>query len=114
MYTLYVLFFALVVDRAVGDPENAWQRVPHPVVLFGRAVAFFEKHFNRKGLNDRDRRAYGMMAILALLIGSVLVGLLIARLLAYAGLFGILIEIVIVAVLPSIRQSREQVFKEAD
>ena len=76
MYTLYVLFFALVVDRAVGDPDNAWRRVPHPVVLFGQAVSFFEKHFNRKGLNDRDRRAYGMMAILALLIGSVLAGLL--------------------------------------
>ena len=74
MYTLYVLFFALVVDRAVGDPENAWRRVPHPVVLFGRAVGFFEKHFNRKGLNDRDRRAYGMMAILALLIFGTVLG----------------------------------------
>jgi adenosylcobinamide-phosphate synthase len=110
MYTLYVLFFALVVDRAVGDPENAWQRVPHPVVLFGRAVSFFEKHFNRKGLNDRDRRAYGMMAILALLIGSVLVGFLMSRLLSYAGLFGILIEIVIVAVLLAQKSLADHVF----
>jgi adenosylcobinamide-phosphate synthase len=99
MYTLYVLLFALVVDRAVGDPENAWRRIPHPVVLFGKAVSFFERHFNRKGLNDRDRRAYGMMAILALLIGSVLTGLLLTRLFAYAGMVGILLEIVIVAVL---------------
>lgn len=99
MYTLYVLLFALVVDRAVGDPEGAWRRVPHPVVLFGKAVSFFERHFNRKGLNDRDRRAYGMMAILALLIGSVLSGLLLSRLFSYAGMFGILLEIVIVSVL---------------
>ena len=99
MYTLYVLFFALVVDRAVGDPDGAWRRVPHPVVLFGKAVSFFETHFNRKGLNDRDRRAYGIMAILALLIGSVLVGVLMSRILSYAGLFGILLEIAAVAIL---------------
>ncbi|MBX9458939.1 MAG: adenosylcobinamide-phosphate synthase CbiB [Rhizobium sp.] len=110
MYTLYVLFFALVLDRAVGDPENAWRRVPHPVVLFGKAVSFLEGQFNRKGLNDRDRRAYGMMAILALLIGSVLVGLLISRLLFHAGLFGILIEIAIVAILLAQKSLADHVF----
>ena len=99
MYTLYVLVFALVIDRAVGDPENAWRRVPHPVVLFGKAVSFFEKHFNRRGLDDRDRRTYGMMSILALLIASVMAGLLASRILSYAGLIGILLEIVIVAIL---------------
>lgn len=99
MYTLYVLVFALVVDRAVGDPENAWRRVPHPVVLFGKAVSFFEKHFNRRGLDDRDRRTYGMMSILALLIASVMAGLLASRILSYAGPIGILLEIVIVAIL---------------
>jgi adenosylcobinamide-phosphate synthase len=99
LYTLYVLLFALILDRALGDPDGAWRRVPHPVVLFGKAVSFFEAHFNRKGLNDRDRRAYGMMTILALLIGSIIVGLLLTRLFAFAGIFGILLEIVIVAVL---------------
>ncbi|MGV3551976.1 adenosylcobinamide-phosphate synthase CbiB [Rhizobium sp.] len=110
MYTLYVLLFALVLDRAVGDPENAWKTIPHPVVLFGKAVSFFETHFNRKGLNDRDRRAYGMMAILALLIGSVIVGLALARLFAYAGIFGILLEIVIVAVLLAQKSLADHVF----
>ena len=95
MYTLYVLFFALVADRAIGDPEGAWRRVPHPVVLFGRAVSFLDTHFNSKGLNDRDRRAYGIMAILALLMASVLVGLLASRVLLYLGFLGIAVEIVI-------------------
>lgn len=99
MYTLYVLFLALLVDRAVGDPESAWSRVPHPVVLFGKAVSFAERQFNRKGLSDRDRRAYGIMAILALLIASVLAGILMSRLFVFAGFFGIIAEIVVVAVL---------------
>lgn len=110
MYTLYVLFIALVLDRAVGDPENAWRRIPHPVVLFGKAVSYLELNFNRKGLSDRDRRAYGIMAILALLIGSVLVGVLISRLLLQAGLFGILIEIAIVAILLAQKSLADHVF----
>ena len=110
MYTLYVLFFALVVDRAVGDPDGAWTRIPHPVVLFGKAVSFFEVHFNRKGLNDRDRRAYGMLAILALLIGAVMVGLLVSRILSYAGLLGIVLEIVLVAILLAQKSLADHVF----
>jgi adenosylcobinamide-phosphate synthase len=99
MYTLYVLFLALLVDRAVGDPESAWSRIPHPVVLFGKAVAFCDRQFNHKGLSERDRRAYGIMAILALLIASVMAGVLMSRLFVYAGFVGIVAEIVVVAVL---------------
>lgn len=110
MYTLYVLFFALVVDRAVGDPEGAWQKVPHPVALFGRAVSFFEKQFNRKGLNERDRRTYGMMAILALLIGSVMTGVLVSRILGYLGFIGIILEIAVVAILLAQKSLADHVF----
>lgn len=110
MYTLYVLFFALLLDRAVGDPDGAWRRIPHPVVLFGKAVAFCERHFNRKGLDDRDRRTYGMMAILALLIGSVLTGILLSRILAQANLFGILVEILVVAILLAQKSLADHVF----
>jgi adenosylcobinamide-phosphate synthase len=110
MYTLYVLLFALVVDRAVGDPEDAWKRVPHPVVLFGKGVSFFEKHFNRRGLDERDRRTYGMMSILALLIASVMAGLMLSRLFSYAGVFGILAEILIVAILLAQKSLADHVF----
>lgn len=110
MYTLYVLFFALVADRAVGDPDGVWRRVPHPVVLFGRAVSFFEKHFNRRGLDERDRRTYGMMAILALLIGAVLAGLLVARIFSYLGFLGLLLEIVVVAILLAQKSLADHVF----
>ncbi|UVC11558.1 cobalamin biosynthesis protein [Rhizobium sp. TH2] len=99
MYTLYVLFLALLVDRAVGDPESAWSRIPHPVVLFGRAVGFCERQFNHRGLSERDRRAYGIMAILALLIASVMAGVLMSRLFVYASFFGVVAEIIVVAVL---------------
>jgi adenosylcobinamide-phosphate synthase len=114
MYTLYVLFLALLVDRAVGDPESAWSRIPHPVVLFGKAVAFCDRQFNHKGLSDRDRRAYGIMAILALLIASVLAGILMSRLFVYAGFFGIIAEIAVVAVLLAQKSLADHVGAVAD
>ncbi|MDB5525401.1 MAG: cobalamin biosynthesis protein [Rhizobium sp.] len=99
MLTLLNLSIALLIDRVVGDPNWLWAKVPHPVVLFGKAIAFFDKQFNGKGLGDKDRRAYGIMTILALLIASVLAGWMIHRALSYAGHFGTLVEILIVAVL---------------
>ncbi|MBL0373145.1 cobalamin biosynthesis protein [Rhizobium sp. KVB221] len=99
MLTLLILTIALLIDRVVGDPEKLWAKVPHPVVLFGKAISFFEKQFNGKGLGDRDRRAYGIMSIIALLIASIIVGVLVNRLLLQIGLLGIFIEILIVAVL---------------
>jgi adenosylcobinamide-phosphate synthase len=99
MLTLIILSAALLLDRIVGDPPQLWARIPHPVVLFGRAIAFFERQFNGKRLSGRDRRAFGIMSIVALLFASVLAGWLIERGLIYLGGFGILVEIVVVAIL---------------
>jgi adenosylcobinamide-phosphate synthase len=99
MLTLLILTFSLLIDRILGDPPRLWSKIPHPVVLFGKAISFFDHQFNGRGLASRDRRAYGIMSILALLIASVLAGWLVHRLLRATGNFGILVEILIVAVL---------------
>ena len=41
----YIVFGAFVLDFLLGDPE----RLPHPVVVMGRAVSYFESRF-RKGI----------------------------------------------------------------
>ncbi|MCV3764398.1 adenosylcobinamide-phosphate synthase CbiB [Rhizobium sp. TRM95796] len=99
MLTLIMLAVALTLDRLVGDPHWLWAKLPHPVVVFGKAISFFEKQFNGKGLNDRDRRSYGVLTIVALLFGSVLVGWFFHRLLMALGPFGVIFEVLIVAVL---------------
>lgn len=99
MLTLLILTTALLIDRVLGDPPWLWSRIPHPVVVFGKAIAFFDRQFNGRGLAGPDRRAYGIMSIVALLIASVIAGWLMHRLLARAGHFGTLVEILIVAVL---------------
>ena len=99
MLTLLILTCALLIDRIVGDPPWLWSKIPHPVVIFGKAIGFFDRQFNGKGLAARDRRAYGIMTAVALVLASIIIGWLLHRLLSAAGLPGIVIEIVIVAVL---------------
>jgi hypothetical protein len=50
-----VLLIALLVDRIIGDPDWLWRRISHPVVLFGHAIGFADRKFNR----PTDRPASG-------------------------------------------------------
>ena len=47
MSHLLILLAAIGLDRVVGDPPWLWQRMPHPVVLFGKAIDLFEEPLNR-------------------------------------------------------------------
>lgn len=55
------LLAAWLLDRWLGDP--LW--LPHPVVAFGRAIAFLEHRLNR----GRFRRLKGALAALMLVVG---------------------------------------------
>ncbi|HWT64235.1 MAG TPA: adenosylcobinamide-phosphate synthase CbiB [Ochrobactrum sp.] len=95
---LIVLSLALVLDRIIGDPPQLWQRVPHPVVLFGKAISWGEKRFNNNQLSVEALRRNGMWFTIGLVVLCVLIGLAIEYLLPLLGSAGALIEIVIVAV----------------
>ena len=96
--TLFILFLALVLDRLVGDPDALWRRLPHPVVLFGKAIGAMDRLFNEKRLSAETRRFNGAAGIAVLLAASVFFGIVLHRLLATFGLFGAVIEIAVVAV----------------
>ncbi|WP_438747808.1 adenosylcobinamide-phosphate synthase CbiB [Pararhizobium sp. O133] len=95
---LVVLIAALVLDRIVGDPEWLWQRVPHPVVLFGTMIGWFDRTFNRKRFEHDVLRIGGVLTIVVLLLWSLVCGWLIHWLLSELGIVGWLLEIVLVAV----------------
>jgi len=95
---LFLLVLALLLDRLVGDPDSIWRRVPHPVVLFGRAIGLMDKLFNGKRLSAETKRFNGAVGIAVLLAASGCVGVLIERLLAPLGIAGAVIEIIVVAV----------------
>lgn len=96
--TLTILLFALLLDRLVGDPDWLWRHVPHPVVVFGRAIGWADKRFNDATRADITREKYGFATIAVLVIASVVIGWLLSALFAAAGTIGTLTEIVFVAV----------------
>lgn len=96
---LAVLALALLIDRVVGDPPAVWARVPHPVVVFGKAIAFCDRNFNHSGAPDAIRRRNGVIAIMALLCLSLFVGGMLKGIFAAFGPPGFVLEVLVVAVL---------------
>ena len=88
MSTALVLALAMILDALVGEPRAVWDRVPHPAVLMGRVVGWFDRRLNA----GDARRLKGVCTMAAMGVGAVLLGM---------GLevFGPVVEVVLVAVL---------------
>lgn len=61
-----ILLLALALDAALGDPGWLYRAVPHPVALFGRAIAAAERTLNRAGPATRFRRGLGLTLLAVL------------------------------------------------
>ncbi|WP_433760227.1 adenosylcobinamide-phosphate synthase CbiB [Brucella anthropi] len=96
---LIILSLALLLDRFVGDPPQLWQRVPHPVVLFGKAISCGEKRWNNRNLSASVLRRNGMWLTIGLVMACVVLGLILELSLPFAGTAGAVAEILIVTVL---------------
>lgn len=90
------LLLALVLDAAVGDPAIFYSRIPHPIVLIGRAIAWLDRRWNRDDQGDAARRWAGVVACLVLVLASAGIGLAIQR--SLAGFrFGWILEAAIIS-----------------
>ncbi len=98
MSHLLFLLAAIGLDRIVGDPPWLWQRVPHPVVIFGKGIDLFEKRLNTGAFTPEGRRLNGVLTIVALLALTILVGMLLSMIFHHLGFLGLILEIVVVAV----------------
>lgn len=96
---LIILSLALLLDRFVGDPPQLWQRMPHPVVLFGQAISWGEKRWNNRNLAAAVLRRNGMWLTVGLVAVCVVLGLVLEFVLPFAGTAGAVAEILIVTVL---------------
>ncbi len=69
-----LLIPALLLDAALGEPRLLWDRVPHPAVLIGKAVAWLDATLNQ----GPARRLKGVAAAAILCAGALALGWLIA------------------------------------
>ncbi|TCQ27970.1 adenosylcobinamide-phosphate synthase CbiB [Rhizobium sp. PP-CC-3G-465] len=110
---LLILAAGLAIDRVVGDPDWLWRRLPHPVVLFGTAIAACERRMNLPHLSDEQLRRRGVVAISGLLLLSAVIGLLIHLALSSLGLAGAAIEALTVAIFLAQKSLSDHVLRVA-
>lgn len=73
MDTALILLLAMLVDAAFGEPKWLWDRIPHPAVLIGKAIAWADRTFN-KG----NARMAGVLVLLTLILAGWWIGDIIA------------------------------------
>src|SRR5947208_13281394 len=64
---LLLLLFGLAIDALFGDLPAVFAYIPHPVVLAGRAIGFFDRKLNRASRSDRSRRERGIVTVIVLI-----------------------------------------------
>lgn len=69
-----LLAMALGIDAVVGEPPWLWRHVPHPVVLFGKAISTMATWGNKRGIRGQNRRWRGIIGMVFLIILAVMVG----------------------------------------
>jgi adenosylcobinamide-phosphate synthase len=69
-----LLLVGLAIDVVFGDMPAVFARIPHPIVLMGRAVGFFEKKLNRPSRSERSRRERGIVTVIVLVGAAALFG----------------------------------------
>lgn len=69
-----ILALALIADAVIGEPDILWRRLPHPVVMFGRAISATSHILNRRPRHGKTRRFLGVLGITALVMLALLIG----------------------------------------
>jgi len=103
-----ILLAALALDWLIGEPDILWRHIPHPVVVMGRAISWFDRRWNsRRGLTGHQRRMRGGIAIFALVLAVAGLGVMLS-------FGGALIAAVILAVMLAARSLDEHIRAVAD
>ena len=90
--TLLILLVALAADWRFGEPFWLWSRLPHPVVLFGRAIGRLDNRFNLESDDDNTRYRKGAVGVAALVLAGVLAGVLLHGFFRSLGIIGAALE----------------------
>lgn len=100
-----ILFLALLLDAALGEPRWLWSRIWHPAVAIGNLIGWADERFNYEGA----QRPNGVLLCASLVAGGAVLGIVISEL-----PFGWLLELIVVAILLAQRSLIDHVQAVAD
>ena len=103
----------LAIDALFGDMPAIFRHVPHPIVLAGRAIAFFDRKLNREIRSEVSRRNRGIITVMLLVGSAAALGLVIERL-CRGHLLGAVVEALLIAILVAQRSLYEHVAAVAE
>jgi len=103
-----LLLLGLAIDVVFGDLPAVFARIPHPVVLAGRAIGFFDKKLNRPSRSERSRRERGVVTAIVLVGAAALFGWALHRL-GRGSLVGAIVEALAIGILIAQRSLFEHV-----
>ena len=116
-----LLTIALVLDYWIGDPDSIWKRVPHPVVLIGGIISWWDGQRNNSQLvaltgADAEKSDFrlGVALVLMLLAGSLLTSWLVWQLGAFSLILSWVTELLIVMVLIAQKSLADHVGRVAE
>jgi adenosylcobinamide-phosphate synthase len=105
---LLLLVAGLVIDALFGDMPMIFRHIDHPVVVAGRAIAFFDRKLNRENRSETSRRDRGIITVILLVAAAAALGLAIEWL-CRGHLLGAAFEGLLIAVLVAQRSLYEHV-----
>jgi adenosylcobinamide-phosphate synthase len=70
----FALLIALCIDAWYGDPVALYRKVPHPIVVIGKVIAWADARFNRESDTPRRRRNAGIALTVALVAAALFTG----------------------------------------
>ena len=90
---------AIATEAMVGYPNAVYRLLGHPVTWIGRLITWCDDAWNSAARSSRERRVYGVVTLLLLLVVSVLAGATIMAL--FERLFPGLVALILCGVLAS-------------
>jgi adenosylcobinamide-phosphate synthase len=105
---LLLLAIALAVDAWLGDMPALFAHSPHPIVVCGRMIAFFDRKLNREIRSEGSRQGRGIVTVVVLVGAAAALGAVVARL-CRGSVAGAAVEVWLIAILVAQRSLYEHV-----
>ena len=87
--------YTLVLESVIGYPDKLNNRIPHPVIWFGRLISHFDSKFNLKTDSDSLQKRKGFISLVLFVVIALSIGLAIQGFFSLFGAIGFLLLVLV-------------------